>query len=239
VEVVDFKSILSNGVTITSSGTTGTPKEIFRTPENLKACNAVAIDAQKLTSKSRVLTVTRMTHAGGLLTQSLPAYTLGAELKIQQFNPYTFLKDFQSYTHTFLTPAHMKALVNTKGFKDSNLAGKFVLGGSDPVDWDLIYKFVYQGATVMPNWGMSEIGPITINTTFNDLVQVLHYRHVLKGEFILGDCVYCDIKIVDNELYVRGSICYQEGWLATGDLVESIGKLFSYKGRKNSCNHSN
>ena len=232
MEMVDFKEILKKGVTITSSGTTGTPKEIFRTPENLKACNEVAIDAQKLTSKSKVLTVTRMTHAGGLLTQSLPAYTLGAELKIQQFNAYTFLKDFENYTHTFLTPAHMKALVNTKGFKTCCLAGKFILGGSDPVDWDLIYKFVYQGATVMPNWGMSEIGPITINTTFDDLANVLHYKHILKGKYILGDKTYCDTKIVDGELHVRGPTCFTDGWYPTGDLVEQKDGIFVYLGRK-------
>lgn len=233
MELVDFKAILENGVTITSSGTTGTPKEIFRSPENLKASIEVAINAQKLTSKSKVLTVTRMTHAGGLLTQSLPAYVLGAELKIQQFNPYTFLKDLQNYTHTFITPAHMKALVNTKGFKSCCLAGKFILGGSDPVDWDLIYQFVHQGATVMPNWGMSEIGPITINTTFDDLAQVLHYKYLLKNEYILGDKTYCDTKIVDGELYVKGPTCYKEGWLATGDLVKEKDGIFSYLGRKN------
>ena len=228
-----FDDILKNGVTITSSGTTGKPKEIFRTPENLKASIEVAIDAQKLSSKSKVLTVTRMTHAGGLLTQSLPAHTLGAELKIQKFNAYTFLKDFKDYTHTFLTPAHMDALMKTKGWKDADLSGKVVLGGSDPVSWNMIYEFVYHGALVIPNWGMSEIGPITINTAFYDLDQVLHYRYLLDKGIILGDRVYCDAKIVDGELHVKGPTCYKEDWLATGDMVEDIDGIFSYKGRKN------
>ena len=74
---VNLPKILKEGCEITSSGTTGPPKTIFRTPENLEACNKTAIETQKLTSKSRVLTVTRMTHAGGLLTQTLPAFTLG------------------------------------------------------------------------------------------------------------------------------------------------------------------
>lgn len=229
---MNFNDILQNGVTITSSGTTGTPKEIFRTPENLKASIEVAIDAQKITSKSKVLTVTRMTHAGGLLTQSLPAHTLGAELKIQKFNPYTFLKDFKDYTHTFLTPAHMDALMKTKGWKDANLSGKVVLGGSDPVSWKMIYEFVYHGALVIPNWGMSEIGPITINTAFYELDQVLHYRHLLDKGTILGDRVYCDTKIVDGELYVKGPTCFTDDWYPTGDLVEKKNEIFSYTGRK-------
>ena len=52
----------------------------------------MALDAQDISKKSKILTVTRMTHAGGLLTQTLPAYSIGAEFKVQQFNAFTFLK---------------------------------------------------------------------------------------------------------------------------------------------------
>ncbi len=34
--------MLSEGVYVKSSGTTGPQKHIFRTPENLKACNKIA-----------------------------------------------------------------------------------------------------------------------------------------------------------------------------------------------------
>ena len=167
-----FEHILKNGVSITSSGTTGIPKEVYRTPENLRACIDVAVSAQQLTQRSRVLTVTRMTHAGGLLTQTLPAYTIGADFEICQFNAFTFLKDFSNFTHTFLTPAHMTALMNTKGFANCDLSGKWILGGSDPVTWEMIEAFVSKGAIVQPNWGMSEIGPITINSVFDSLDKV-------------------------------------------------------------------
>ena len=103
--MIDYANILQNGVEISSSGTTGEPKMVLRTPENLQACIDIAIDAQQLVRSSKVLTVTRMTHAGGLLTQTLPAYSIGAEFKVQKFNAFTFLKDFANYTHTFLAPA--------------------------------------------------------------------------------------------------------------------------------------
>ena len=112
-----LKDILKYGAIISSSGTSGPAKSITRTPENLKNSIRVAIDAQRISKKSKILTVTRMTHAGGLLTQTLPAVALGCEYKIEKFNAYTFLKDFENYTHTFLTPAHMTALMNTKGFE--------------------------------------------------------------------------------------------------------------------------
>ena len=155
--MIDYATILQHGVEISSSGTTGEPKTILRTPDNLQACNDVAIDAQQLTRSSKVLTVTRITHAGGLLAQTLPAYSIGAEFKVQQFNAFSFLKDFKDYTHTFLAPAQMTALMNTKGFNDCDLTGKRILGGSDPVSWEMIEAFVSKGAIVQPNWGMSEI----------------------------------------------------------------------------------
>ena len=78
--MVDFQHVLENGVTISSSGTTGPSKDIFRTPENLKEANRIAVDAQKISVTSKILTVTRMTHAGGLLAQSLPAFSVNAEV---------------------------------------------------------------------------------------------------------------------------------------------------------------
>lgn len=228
---MNFDDILNNGTTIRSSGTTGDPKQIYRSPSNLKACIDVAVSAQQLTQRSRVLTVTRMTHAGGLLTQTLPAYSIGADFKIQQFNAFTFLKDFADYTHTFLTPAHMTALMKTKGFKDCNLSGKWILGGSDPVSWEMIEAFVSKGAVVQPNWGMSEVGPITINTVFDTMDKVQEYKQRVNSQTILGDNVYCDIKIINNILYVKGNLCYAEGWYKTNDIVDNIDNIFIYKGR--------
>ena len=228
---MNFDDILNNGTTIRSSGTTGDPKQIYRSPSNLKACIDVAVSAQQLTQRSRVLSVTRMTHAGGLLTQTLPAYSIGADFKIQQFNAFTFLKDFADYTHTFLTPAHMTALMKTKGFKDCNLSGKWILGGSDPVSWEMIEAFVSKGAVVQPNWGMSEVGPITINTVFDTMDKVQEYKQRVNSQTILGDNVYCDIKIINNILYVKGNLCYAEGWYKTNDIVDNIDNIFIYKGR--------
>lgn len=229
---VDYEKIISDGVIITSSGTTGEPKSIYRSPENLKEAVKVALDAQRITKNSKILTVTRLTHAGGLLTQTLPAYTIGAEFKVAQFNPYTFLKEFKNFTHTFLTPAQMLALMKTKNFQTANLDGKWILGGSDPVTWEMIEAFVNRGATVQPNWGMSEIGPITINTVFDSLDKVLEYKNKNIEGTILGDTYYCDAKVVDGVLHVKGPTCYVDGWLNTKDLVVADENTIYYKGRK-------
>ena len=232
--MIDYAHILKNGVEISSSGTTGEPKTVLRTPDNLQACNDVAIDAQQLTRSSKVLTVTRITHAGGLLAQTLPAYSIGAEFKVQQFNAFSFLKDFKDYTHTFLAPAQMTALMNTKGFKDCDLTGKRILGGSDPVSWEMIEAFVSKGAIVQPNWGMSEVGPIVINIEFDSMDKVQYVKERTPDEYtIMGDTYYCDWKIIDHELYVKGPTSIYNDWYATGDIVAlDMGKRMYYLGRK-------
>jgi acyl-CoA synthetase (AMP-forming)/AMP-acid ligase II len=216
----------TRGVDILSSGTTGTQKHIHRTPENLKACNKVAIDAQMITTKSRVYTCTKMDHAGGLLLQTLPAYTLGCDIHITQFNPYQFLTEFQDYSHTFLPPKMCQAVMNTKGFSTCDLTGKIISMGSDRTASSEIQAFIDKGAIVVANWGMSEVGPNAINKV---------YRKGDELDFtenILGDTTYCDTKIVGKELYVKGDISIHDDWFATGDLVTYENDCYWYQGRK-------
>lgn len=221
---INFDDILKYGCTISSSGTTGPAKKIFRTPDNLKACNAVAIKGQFITPDSKIYTCTRMTHAGGLLLQSLPAHTLGCKIKIEQFNAYTFLKTFENFTHTFLPPAMCEAVINTKGFRDCDLTGKYVAMGSDATPARHIQAFIDRGAVVFANWGMSEIGPWTIN-------KIYRFGDVPEDN-VLGDTIWCDHKIINNELYVKSDMCVYSGWFSTGDLVEERNGVLYYYGRK-------
>ena len=240
--MTDFKKILKDGCTISSSGTTGTPKQIYRSPNNLEACNSVAIKDQDITSKSRIFTCTRMTHAGGLLLQSLPAYTLGCDIHITKFNPFIFLKEFDSYTHTFLPPAMCNALIKTKGFKNANFTGKVIAMGSDVIPWDHIHKFVSKGATVIANWGMSEIGPCAINTKFETLKYVERHTEWAPNTLpIMGENLNCLYKIdyTNDQLYIKSDLCIHNDWFATGDKVELKYKIpqlgyfpiLYYKGR--------
>jgi len=226
-----LKDVLTNGVTITSSGTTGTPKKIFRSANNIKESIKVALEAQQIHKKSKILTVTKTNHAGGLLTQTIPAFSIGAEYTITEFNAFNFFKKFNDYTHTFLTPNHMRALMYTKDFTKTDLSQKWILGGSDIVTWDMIEAFVKQGAIVQPNWGMSEIGPITINTIFDNLEKVYAYKELLNEQYIMGDRIYCDTKIVDGILFVKGPTCVENDWFNTRDKVEFLNNTFIYKGR--------
>jgi acyl-CoA synthetase (AMP-forming)/AMP-acid ligase II len=234
VNNIDFAQIMEKGIAITSSGTSGEPKSYFQSPAKLRAANKVAREAQQITSSSKVYTCCKITHAGGLLAQTLPAMEIGAEVDIVQFSAYDFVKKISQYTHTHITPLHAKAIMMTKGFQTLDLTGVWVTCGADPVQWNIIEAFVERGATFLVNWGMSEVGPIAIGTRFNTLEKVQAYKQLCPVDAtILGDVSYCNFKLVDQELHVAGEICIYDGWYATKDrVIVNDGVLF-YQGRTN------
>lgn len=216
-----------------TSGTTGNPKEIYQPAKKLKAANEVARLSQHITKDSRIYTVCKTTHAGGSLAQTLPAQEVGATVDIVDFNAYEFVKNVTNYTHTHITPKHAKAIMGTKSFWDLDMNNIWVTCGSDPVTWDIIEAFVERGATFMTNWGMTEIGPCAINTVFDNIEKVNEYKSKCHHSgTLMGDVIWCEYKIINDELYVRGDICVYDGWFKTGDWVDIVDGKFYYFGRK-------
>ena len=221
--------ILKNGIELSTSGTTGLPKKIYQSPSKLKNANKVSRDCQKISSKSKIYTVCKMEHAGGLLSQTLPAFEIGANIDIEKFNAYKFCKKINNYTHTHLTPNHAKAIRLTKSFKNIDLKGVWITCGSEPVEWDLIIDFVKKGCNFMVNWGMTEIGPCAINTVFKNLESVLEYKKRAINGTLMGDKTYCDTKIENNTLHVKGNISvFKDRWFDTKDIVEKKKKKEFY-----------
>jgi acyl-CoA synthetase (AMP-forming)/AMP-acid ligase II len=229
--MLDISKILQEGITIQSSGTSGLPKSFFQSPQKLKYANLVAIEAQELSIASVVYTCCKVTHAGGLLAQTLPALSIGAKVDIVQFNAWEFVRVIGNYTHTHITPLHAKAIMLTKGFKDLDLTGIWITCGADPVTWDVIDAFVSKGATFMVNWGMSEIGPVAINKVFKDKEETNYLK--INDATILGDRFYCDWKIDNNELVVKSNICIYDDWYYTKDKVLLTNNVLYYTGRTN------
>ena len=220
-----LKKIINTGTALPTSGTTGAPKRIFQPPHKLRAANSVARQVQRITSNSRILTVCTLKHAGGLLAQTLPAVEVGADVDVQKFNPYSWVRQITDYTHSHLTPDMARAVMKTRGFNTVNLSGITVMCGSDRVHSSIIQSFIDRGATFITNWGMTEVGPVAINQTFNpgDTINTT--------ETIMGNQVHCDVKIEDNQLFVRGDICVYDDWFATGDIVTYNNGVYYYLGR--------
>jgi acyl-CoA synthetase (AMP-forming)/AMP-acid ligase II len=233
-EQLDYQEILTNGIVIHSSGTTNQPKSYFQAPAKIKTANEVARLRQNITETSKIYTCCKLTHAGGLLAQTLPALEIGAEVDVENFNAYAFVNKITNYTHTHITPLHAKAIMMTKGFHTLDLTGVWVTCGADPVTWNIIESFVNKGAKFLANWGMSEVGPIAINTLFDSIEKVMYYKSLCPtNATILGDVASCDIKLVNNELFVNGNISIYDDWYATKDKVVIIQDVLFYQGRTN------
>jgi len=227
---MELKSILKNGTSITSSGTTGAAKQIYQSPDKIKYANQAARDVQKITSTSKIYTVCKLDHAGGLLAQTLPAIEIDAEVHIEQFNPFRWVTNIKHFTHSHLTPGMCLAISKTKGWNNLDLEGKIIACGSDRVPAESINRFVAKGATFIANWGMSEVGPMAINKTYTPQDAV---AYDLPGYTIMGDTAFCDIQISEwNELMVKGDICVYDDWFATGDIIKFEKGSYWYYGRK-------
>ena len=196
---MELKNILKNGTSISSSGTTGTAKQIYQSPDKIKYANQVARDVQKITSTSKIYTVCKLDHAGGLLAQTLPALEIDAKVHIEQFNPFKWIRSIKYFTHSHLTPGMALAISKTKGWNNLDLTDKIIACGSDRVPAECINRYVEKGATFIANWGMSEIGPMAINKTFTPQDSK---AKDLPLYTIMGDAVFCETKIIKHELYV-------------------------------------
>lgn len=231
---IDFNAILNDGITIYSSGSTGEAKPYFQSPQKIKAANTVAREVLGVSATSNIYTCTRLTHAGGLFVQTLPGFEVGANICINAFSPYEFVKKIPYYDQSFVTPKHAKAIMLTKGFRELDLTGTTILIGSEPVTWDIIEGFVSRGCKLVADWGMSEIGPVAINYTFESMDQVEYVKSLCPvGATVLGDKFYCDYKIVDGELVVAGDICIYDDWYHTKDTVIDVDGILFYTGRTN------
>ena len=221
-----------DGFYLKTSGTTGPSKSIWQSSKKLKAANETAIDSQEITSKSRILTVCKMDHAGGAVAQTLPALDIGAHVDIIPFNAFSFFKDVSGYTHTHLVPKHCELLLKTKAIKEIDLSGLWITCGSEPVHKNIILPFVERGATFMTNWGMTEIGPCAINHVFRTVDQVHEtIQWDDNDETLLGTRFYCDHNVINDELIVKGDICVYDNWFNTGDKCGFKFDKMVYKGR--------
>jgi hypothetical protein len=230
-----LQKIISEGITINSSGTSGSSKPYFQPPKKIKAASEVAIKVQNISKNSKIYTCCKLTHAGGLLAQTIPGAIVGATVDIVPFNAYSFVKEIKNYTHSHITPLHAKAIMLTKNFKNLDLSGITIMCGAEPVTWDIIESFVSRNCKFIVNWGMSEIGPVAINHTFNTLEDVERVKSICpSNSVILGSDVYCDFKILeDGELVVKGDISIIDGWYHTKDIVTLKDRILFYNGRKN------
>lgn len=226
--------VIANGISIKTSGSSGTPKEIFQKPSKIVADAKNAIEVQNINESSTIYTCLSLERAGGLFAQSIPGLLANATIDFDTFDPYTYVKVAYKYTHTHLTPKQAKGVMLTKGFKTLDLTGSTFMIGSEPVMYDIIEAFIQRGAKVILIWGMTEVGPNAIMHIFNNIEEVQELKDITPPNSTpLGNIFNCEYMIdEENRLLVKGDISvFGNNWFNTKDqVIEKDGILF-YTGR--------
>lgn len=232
-----------------TSGTTGKSKGVMLTHRNL-AENATALD-MGYEPGMVVMSVLPIHHAYCLSMDILKGTSIGAIIcindsllrvakNIKLFEPNmilmvplmveTLAKKMEEAA--FIPAPLVKAKVFGKQFHTICSGGAYL----NPAYIDLFKKY---GITILQGYGMTECAPV-ISTNCNDAFKA--------GS--IGKCMpNCEAKIVDEEIWVRGSSVMQgyykmpeetaqtleDGWLKTGDLgyIDEEGYLFLTGRKKN------
>lgn len=232
-----------------TSGTTGKSKGVMLTHRNL-AENATCLD-MKIPPRTVILSVLPIHHAYCLSMDILKAMSLGSVIcindslmrvakNIKLFQPNmilmvplmieTFAKKLEEVS--MLPAAIVKTQVFGKQFHTICSGGAYL----DPAYIDLFNRY---GITILQGYGMTECSPV-ISTTVS-----WNIRRESVGQLLPN----CEAKVVDNELWVRGSSVMQgyykmpeetaetlaDGWLRTGDLgyVDEEGFVYLTGRKKN------
>lgn len=227
--LLDSKNYIGFGIALFSSGSSGPRKEIFLSDAMLVSNAFAAIISQGITKEDKILTVCSLNHTGGINAQTLAGLIVGAHVIVEPFNIFNFYRLIKenNITLTHLVPNMIDMLENCKSILgDSKL--RLVVAGSDCVYKHHVKHWLDLGIEFMINYGMTEAGPIIINHRFKKDSELSIYDIGIP----LGTESWCDTRIVDGQLFLKGANVYKSNWLATGDCVELNGDWYLYKGRK-------
>lgn len=232
-----------------TSGTTGKSKGVMLTHRNL-AENATCLD-MKIPSRTVILSVLPIHHAYCLSMDILKGISLGSVIcindsllrvakNIKLFAPDMILM-VPLMIETLARKLEEAAALPPEIVKKEVFGEKLhtICSGGAYLNPDLLDLFGKYGITILQGYGMTECAPV-ISTTVS--------RNIKKGS--VGQLMpNCEAKVVDEELWVRGSSvmsgyykmpeetkeALRDGWLVTGDLgyVDEEGFVFLTGRKKN------
>ena len=221
-----------------TSGTSGRPKGVLLTHDNLLWSMRNGLARLPVTEQDVTLVATPLAHVAVLA--GLPQYTLamrGTVVLAPRFEPDLFIDLVRRHavTSAFVVPAMLALLVRNRRFGSSDLNSlRWLLAGGAPAEEATTLRFHDRGISVINSYGLSEA---SAGVTYAAADEVTRYptsagRPVPHVELRIADEVGTPLPIDEvGEIWLRGpSIASSyltqvgvqaatdaDGWLHTGD----------------------
>ena len=234
-----------------SSGTTGLPKGVMLTHQNLVANICQTIPHQRLRQDDRVIAVLPFFHIYGLVVlMNMPLYRGATIVTMPRFDLPEFLRVLQQYriTRAWVVPPIVLALAKQPLVDDFDLSSlQFMLSGAAPLSAELERACGERlGCRMLQGYGLTETSPTThsvpddlagqmpgsiglpVPNTECRIVDVLTRDDAPDGEpgelCIRGPQV---MKGYLNDPQATARTIDRDGWLHTGDIarVDENGSL--------------
>jgi acyl-CoA synthetase (AMP-forming)/AMP-acid ligase II len=225
-----------------SSGTTGLPKGVMLSHQNL-VCNAYQMVAcSRMTSTDRFMLFLPFYHIYGTMLMGSAVLAGGTAVLMERFEPVECMRLIKLHKISlfYAVPPVLVMLTNWPLLKDQDLSSiRHVMSGAAPLAPEVARRFQQMtGVTVLQGYGLTEAAPLThINPVYDE--------KLIKAETVGLPVHDTEQKIVDietgekelgvgevGELIVRGPQVMQGylkapdattatlrgGWLFTGDI---------------------
>ncbi|SER67928.1 class I adenylate-forming enzyme family protein [Psychrobacillus sp. OK032] len=246
-----------------TSGTTGKPKGVMLTANNVRAAAQIWGEAMELNSNDRMQIVAPLFHCAASHVFSIPVIYAGGTIIIEEgFSPERALNTMEQEDITifFGVPAMYSILLNTPKMQNLQLPNlRLFTYGAAPMPYELVRKVkaLYPDVKVQNLYGQTENSPAA--TTLKD-------HHALEKIGSVGEPLpQTKVQVVDefgeplpvgqvgeivtkgpqvmkgylkNEEATRSTI--QNGWLYTGDLgrFDEAGLLYIVDRKKDMINRA-